>query len=340
MPGSFQLNSSGSGAGDDEANRAETSPNSRSEMRQNLLSKLRSPPLVHSWDFWHDRQSRGQSAPSNQAKAELFNNPSGDKSQPRPKYEDRLMHLTTISDVRGFWEMFNNFDIAALPLRDSVHLFHKGVKPVWEDARNARGGSWTFRVPKEKAADFWREVCMMAIGEQLQEAVKTQRKTFVDDICGVGLSVRFTSILVQIWNRDGEHTDGIDRILSTVMDTVPAELKPNDSSHYYKRHVEHASFSDSTSSGSTAGLNSSKTASLTRNQDMPDAPRMPPNHMSLGGKLDIQDEERAKDIRARMAPPGEKPSPDTGKSDAEALQDVDNTLSSMKDAMDVIANKG
>ncbi len=131
-------------------------------MRTNLLQKLRPPPLVHAWDFWHDRQERKKST-SDQG-------PDQDTS-----YEDRLVKLATVTDVREFWEVFNNFDVNALPLRDSIHLFHKGVKPVWEDPRNARGGAWTFRVPKEKATEFWKEICMMAIGEQLQEAVKSKR---------------------------------------------------------------------------------------------------------------------------------------------------------------------
>ncbi|GAM88995.1 hypothetical protein ANO11243_070290 [Dothideomycetidae sp. 11243] len=187
------------------------------EMRANLLSKLRPPPLVHSWDFWHDRQDQA-------------------------KYEDRLRHMSEISDVRAFWSTFNNFDVTALQLRDSVHLFHRGVKPVWEDPRNTRGGSWTFRVPKDKAAAFWKEVCMLAIGEQLQAAVESDRKTFRDDICGVSFSVRFTSALVQVWNRDAEHQLGVDRILSTVLEGLPEELKPKETSYYYKKHAEHKGF--------------------------------------------------------------------------------------------------
>ena len=90
-------------------------------------------------------------------------------------YEDHLTKLHTISDVREFWSVFNNFDVTKLPMRDSIHLFHKGVKPVWEDPRNEKGGCWTFRVPKDKVREFWVEVCMMAIGEKLQDAVASDR---------------------------------------------------------------------------------------------------------------------------------------------------------------------
>ncbi|KAF2453642.1 translation initiation factor eIF 4e-like domain-containing protein [Lineolata rhizophorae] len=209
---------------------ATASPARGKEMRTNLLSKLRPPPLVHAWDFWHDRQDRKKDG-----------TPTAPVESETP-YEDRLVHMCTITDVREFWELFNNFDIATLPLRDSVHLFHKGVKPVWEDPRNVRGGSWTFRVPKDKAKDFWKEICMMAIGEQLQEAVSSKRIKFLDDICGISLSVRFTSTLITIWNRDADHAAGIAKILEVVLHQLPQELVPKESAYYYKRHSEHSGF--------------------------------------------------------------------------------------------------
>lgn len=203
------------------------------EFLQSRLQKNRAPPLVHSWDFWHDRQDRSHA--------------NGDSGAGDSTYEDRLEVLANVDDVRKFWNVFNNFDISRLQLRDSIHLFHKGVKPVWEDPRNARGGSWTFRAPKAVAADFWKEVCMMAIGEQLQNAVETERTTFRDDICGTSLGVRFNSMLIQIWNRDGEHSEGVERILSTVLENLSSELKPREGSYYYKKHSEHAGFAGSPS---------------------------------------------------------------------------------------------
>jgi hypothetical protein len=161
---------------------ATASPARGKEMRTNLLTKLRAPPLVHQWEFWHDRQDR-KPKPDSLTTPSSASTPSSAGSVFSPtssaagedNYEARLVKLHTIADVREFWELFNNFDVTRLPLRDSVHLFHKGVKPVWEDARNERGGAWTFRVPKDKAKDFWSAVAMMAIGETLQAAVASKR---------------------------------------------------------------------------------------------------------------------------------------------------------------------
>ncbi|KAI5367730.1 Putative translation Initiation factor eIF- 4e [Septoria linicola] len=195
------------------------------------------PALVHGWDFWHDRQER--SATEGKPPAEDVS-----------KYEERLELLASVVDVKQFWSVLNNFDITRLALRDSIHLFHRGVKPVWEDPRNAKGGSWTFRVPKAAAAQFWQEICMMAIGEQLQEAVQADQQTktsFRDDICGVSLSVRFNSMLIQIWNRDAGHQTGVENIFNAVLQGISPDIKPKESSYYYKKHIEHAGFTGSES---------------------------------------------------------------------------------------------
>lgn len=218
------------------ADLATVSPARGAEMRNFLqarLQKNRAPPLVHSWDFWHDRQDRSPSS-----------NPTSPSSPSTAgAYEDRLVRLAEVNDIRAFWSVFNNFDTLQLPLRDSVHLFKRGVKPIWEDPRNATGGAWTFRVPKALAPDFWREVCMLAVGEQLQAAVEEAgRETFRDDICGVSLGVRFGSMLVQVWNRDGAHEEGVRRVLETILGGLTEGLQPREGSYYYKKHSEHAAF--------------------------------------------------------------------------------------------------
>ncbi|OQN97408.1 hypothetical protein B0A48_16567 [Cryoendolithus antarcticus] len=237
-----------------------TSPARGAEMREFLTSRLRTsrispqaqpaapqqpsaPPLVHAWTFWHDRQDR--SAPQSTSNA-TPDHPSD--------YEDRLVPLASIADVAAFWGVLNNFDISLLPLRDSIHLFKRGVKPLWEDPRNAKGGAWTFRVPKSQAPEWWKEVCMMAVGEQLQAAVagndEGEGRGAKDDICGISLGVRFNSCLLQVWNRDGEHSEGIQRVLESITAGLSAGLGMREGSFYYKRHAEHASFAK-TVEGST-----------------------------------------------------------------------------------------
>lgn len=63
-----------------------------------------------------------------------------------------------------------------------------------------------------------------------------------DQLCGVGLSVRFNSHLVSIWHREGSNQKSIDAILATVMEELPPELKPKADNYFYKKHSDHAGF--------------------------------------------------------------------------------------------------
>jgi Eukaryotic initiation factor 4E len=147
-----------------------------------LSTRLRKMyPLVHSWEFWHDRSNR-EKALDPKATVEASATSSSTKSD--DTYEERLVKLLDITDVQHFWELYNNFPVdKMLRLRDSVHLFKKGVKPLWEDPRNVRGGAWTFRVPKEQAPEFWKHICLAAIGEALQSAVYDESRKSMSNEC-------------------------------------------------------------------------------------------------------------------------------------------------------------
>ena len=121
----------------------------RDAARLNMLRRMRPPPLQYAWTFYHDRHSSGTS------------------------YEGRLtVLLENIITLKPFWEAYNRFPLDALKMKDSVHFFKRGVKPVWEDPRNVKGGAWTFRVPKEKSEQTWKEVLLLAVGEQFADVIE------------------------------------------------------------------------------------------------------------------------------------------------------------------------
>jgi hypothetical protein len=63
-----------------------------------------------------------------------------------------------------------------------------------------------------------------------------------DQLCGVGLSVRFNSHLISVWHRDGSKQKSIDALLATVLEELPADLKPKPDNYFYKKHSDHAGF--------------------------------------------------------------------------------------------------
>jgi hypothetical protein len=140
---------------------ATASPARGTAMLNSIFKSVRVPEFRHKWMFWAEK---GQQAPAK------------DKSAPTEEYASRPKPLgDQIISVKEFYQHFNNIPVESLKLRDSIHLFHLGIKPVWEDPRNTRGGAWYFKIPKDQAAQFWHEMCLLAVGDGLQGAVETKR---------------------------------------------------------------------------------------------------------------------------------------------------------------------
>lgn len=139
---------------------ATASPARGTAMLNNIFKSVRVPEFRFKWMFWAEKGQ--QAAPKDKTASEEY------LTRPKPLGDQ-------IVSVKEFYQHFNNIPVENLKLRDSIHLFHLGVKPVWEDPRNTRGGAWYFKVSKDVAAQFWHEMCLLAVGDVLQGAVETKR---------------------------------------------------------------------------------------------------------------------------------------------------------------------
>jgi hypothetical protein len=140
---------------------ATASPARGSAMLNNIFKSVRVPEFRFRWLFWAEKGQQG--APKDKtASSEEY------ASRPKPLGEQ-------IISIKEFYQHFNNIPVESLKLRDSIHLFHMGIRPVWEDPRNTRGGAWYFKISKDIAAQFWHEICLLAVGDVLQGAVETKR---------------------------------------------------------------------------------------------------------------------------------------------------------------------
>jgi hypothetical protein len=70
----------------------------------------------------------------------------------------------------------------------------------------------------------------------------TNHVTIEDQLCGVGLSVRFNSHLITIWHRDASKKNSIEGLLACVLEELPEELRPKPDGYFYKKHSDHAGF--------------------------------------------------------------------------------------------------
>ncbi|KAJ9644301.1 hypothetical protein, variant [Exophiala oligosperma] len=132
-------------------------------------------------------------------------------------YEKSTQKLATISSVESFWTIYSHLKRPSLlPTVSDYHIFKDGIRPVWEDEANKRGGKWIVRLKKGVADRYWEELLLAIIGDQFMEAG--------EEVCGAVLSVRSGEDVLSVWTKnDGGRNikirETIKRILAFPADT-------------------------------------------------------------------------------------------------------------------------
>jgi len=100
-----------------------------------------------------------------------------------------------MSTAQEFWRVFRHLNRPSdLPTVSDYHFFKEGIRPVWEDDENKRGGKWIMRLKKGVADRYWEELLMALVGDQFFEAA--------DEVCGFVLSVRSGEDVFSIWTKN------------------------------------------------------------------------------------------------------------------------------------------
>ncbi|CAH0513400.1 unnamed protein product [Peronospora belbahrii] len=138
-------------------------------------------PLQNRWVLWYDNPKKRHSTES---------------------WEENLKNVYTISTVEDFWCLYNNILVPTkLSIGSNYHLFKEGIRPMWEDPINAKGGKWIFTNPRSRKArldECWLYVMLSLIGETLQDE---------DDVCGAVVSVRKAQDRIAIWSATADAED-------------------------------------------------------------------------------------------------------------------------------------
>jgi len=132
-------------------------------------------PLKHKWALWHLSADRNKS------------------------WENRLNEICAFDTVEDFWALYNNIrPPSALQWSCDYNVFREGIRPMWEEEQNKRGGRWLISIDKVRHNDlldiFWLEVLLAIIGEQFGEQG--------EEICGAVANIRNKGDKISIWTRD------------------------------------------------------------------------------------------------------------------------------------------
>lgn len=119
-------------------------------------------------------------------------------------YSQALRLVGQVGTVEQWWALYSHIvRLHDIPAHRDLHLFKKGIKPMWEDPANKKGGKWVIRLKKEQAARAWENLCMAMLGEQFMAG---------NEICGVVVSTRYQEYLLSVWHRNSSDQAMIARI--------------------------------------------------------------------------------------------------------------------------------
>jgi len=149
-------------------------------------------PLYNAWTLWFDNPGKKANTVS---------------------WSQHLKELITFDSVEEFWGVYNNiYKASELSTNSNYHLFKHGIKPMWEDPENERGGKWVIQFHKNKIGDdinkLWLHTMLACIGESFE---------YSDEVCGVVFSVRKILYRISLWTRTSNN--------KTVCESIGRQLR-------------------------------------------------------------------------------------------------------------------
>lgn len=165
-------------------NQAEgTTEQNHADQQQNAIVDpecLIKHPLQFEWTLWYQEMDRSKN------------------------WEDTLNEVTSFSTVEDFWSLYNHIKSPSdIKVGSDYSLFKKGIRPMWEDEGNKRGGRWMLNIARGQRQEldkYWLDTILCLIGEAFENA---------EEICGAVVNVRPKGDKIAIWTANYNNRDAV-----------------------------------------------------------------------------------------------------------------------------------
>uniref|UniRef100_A0A1A9WX13 eIF-4F 25 kDa subunit n=1 Tax=Glossina brevipalpis TaxID=37001 RepID=A0A1A9WX13_9MUSC len=131
-------------------------------------------PLQNTWTLWYLENDRSKS------------------------WQDMQNEIMSFDTAEDFWSLYNHIKPPSdIKIGSDYSLFKKGIRPMWEDAANKKGGRWVITLnctPKTEVDNLWLDVLLCLIGEAFDHS---------DQICGAVVNIRNKHNKISIWTANG-----------------------------------------------------------------------------------------------------------------------------------------
>lgn len=111
------------------------------------------------------------------------------------KYEDSISSIAKFNTDLDFVTIFRHLAHPSdMPIVWEYHLFKEGIRPIWEDEENRKGGKWVIRLAKGVADRCWENLQFNLVADAWGE--------LGEEICGGVVSMRSGEDVLSLWLRD------------------------------------------------------------------------------------------------------------------------------------------
>ncbi|EDW00190.1 eukaryotic translation initiation factor 4E1 [Drosophila grimshawi] len=113
-------------------------------------------------------------------------------------WEEMLHEVFTFNTVENFWSLIHHIKTPSeIKMGSDYCLFKKGIRPMWEDEANVKGGRWVIninKINKNSLDNIWLDTMMMLIGESCECS---------QELCGAVVNTRIKNSKISIWTANG-----------------------------------------------------------------------------------------------------------------------------------------
>jgi translation initiation factor 4E len=107
-------------------------------------------------------------------------------------------HIYSINNGVDFWKLYNNWDLIGGLLCKQFFIMKTGVKPIWEDEINKKGGCWSFKIFENQANELWEDLSILFVTDNLLSNS--------DECVGLSICLKKNSYcVIKIWNTNNKN---------------------------------------------------------------------------------------------------------------------------------------
>jgi len=145
-------------------------------------------------------------------------------------YEDMLEHIGAFDTVEKFWNIYSHMVRPSELPYVNLSVFRKGIKPLWEDKANKKGGKFVIRVKKELSSHCWEALLLAMVGNHFGVGP--------DEISGCNISIRYAEDIISLWNRTADSQETVQHLKQRIRDILkmPAHVLMDYKPHFGEGH--------------------------------------------------------------------------------------------------------